>query len=460
MSFKKKVLQDTRYKIFYISPNIISNCIAPSNYCDYTQFRATKSHPHAGQDRGVFKEDINGYIRIISSNWDYSPGILFSKLDEYQSLLNHYSGKENWKKSKFAKRYYKFMKKSKVTDRGFQNPDEFLVGREKQIDELFESILKNNVYPTNIKKNKSEFVDNISVALTSNQELYFNNRGHHRLSISKILNIKEIPIKITLAKSSKILRDFNSESISGFHDIKQVFKSKVGSKNLKKNIINFNYDKKLKKRDKENIKYQDLVIKDGKFVGKFEELYQKFSDPWDALKKNRLGKNLNYQVIMNFCKQLKKSKKMTTLEIGCGYPQISNELYQKKFKVYGTDISETVIKKSKIKYPNLKNNLFVSDFLNFQLYEKLNPDILILSDVSWYVLPELKKFIKWYKSLKRKTYLIHSLAVYDKNIQKYGTDYFFDLESIKLFFKLNYLSSGYIENINGDKHTFFLAKNF
>ena len=44
----------------------------------------------------------------------------------------------------------------------------------------------------------------------------------------------------------------------------------------------------------------------------------------------------------------------------------------------------------------IKNNLFVSEFLNFKLYEKINPDIIILSDISWYVLPELKKFINWY----------------------------------------------------------------
>ena len=26
-------------------------------------------------------------------------------------------------------------------------------------------------------------------------------------------------------------------------------------------------------------RYQDYVIKDGKFIGKFEEMYQKFEDP-------------------------------------------------------------------------------------------------------------------------------------------------------------------------------------
>ncbi len=28
-------------------------------------------------------------------------------------------------------------------------------------------------------------------------------------------------------------------------------------------------------------RYQDYVIKDGKFIGRFEEMYQKFEDPWN-----------------------------------------------------------------------------------------------------------------------------------------------------------------------------------
>ena len=205
------------------------------------------------------------------------------------------------------------------------------------------------------------------------------------------------------------------------------------------------------------INYQDYVIKDGKFVGKFDEMYQKFPDPWNLLKNNKSNDgNLNYRIIYNYCNQLKQKKKLITLEIGCGFPQISNQLLKNGFKVYGTDISETVIRKSKKKYPKLKNVLFVSNFLNFSLYEKLNPDIIILSDITWYILPELKKFIKWYKGLKKEVYLIHSLSVYGKKKQKYGKEYFYDLKSIKSFFKLKYLSSGYIENIGNDNHTFFL----
>ena len=82
------------------------------------------------------------------------------------------------------------------------------MAREKQIDKLFESIIKKGVYPININRDKKLFIDNISVVLTKKNKLYFNNRGHHRLSIAKIIGLKEVPIKITVAKSTKILEEF------------------------------------------------------------------------------------------------------------------------------------------------------------------------------------------------------------------------------------------------------------
>ena len=153
------------------------------------------------------------------------------------------------------------------------------------------------------------------------------------------------------------------------------------------------------------MKYQDFVIKNGKFVGKFEEMYKKFPDPWDLLKNNCNSHNLNYQIIYNYCgkvKKIRKKKKLTTLEIGCGYPQISNNLSKIGFDSFGTDISKTVIAKSKKKYPKLKNKLFISNFDNYELYKKINPDIIILSDITWYILPQLKNFLKWFKKIKKK----------------------------------------------------------
>tara|TARA_B100001063_G_C16728970_1_gene538110 strand:+ start:130 stop:768 length:639 start_codon:yes stop_codon:yes gene_type:complete len=192
----------TRYKIFNISPKKIKYCTHHSKYTDYTQFNSNKLHPHAILNRGVFKEDHLGFIKINNSNWDYKPGVLFSKLPEYKALVNHYTGKENWKNSKFASKYLDFLRIFKVKgDRGISSYKEFLSEREKQIDKLFKSIIKKGIKPINISKNKELFVDNISVNLTKKNEIYFNNRGHHRLAIAKILGLKEIPVKITVANS-------------------------------------------------------------------------------------------------------------------------------------------------------------------------------------------------------------------------------------------------------------------
>ncbi len=211
-----------------------------------------------------------------------------------------------------------------------------------------------------------------------------------------------------------------------------------------------------------NMKYQDYVIKDGRFVGKFDSMFLKCKDPWRLLEKNKKSTMINYRIIIELCKhireKLNKKRKIKTLEIGCGFPQISQRLFESNFSVFGTDISENVIKKSKKKFPKIKKNLFVNKFSNFALYKKINADIIILSDLSWYVLPELKTFVRWYKKIKKKTFLIHSLAVYDKNKQKYGKSYFYDLKSCKKFFKLNFLSSGYVEHAD-EKHIFFLATN-
>ena len=206
------IIKKTRYKIFYVSPNKIKFCISPSKHSDYNQFNSDLNHPHAGQNRGVFKENLSGFIRINNKNWDIKPGIFFSKLLEHRALKEHYNGKQNWKKSLFAQRYIEYLKIKKVSDRGL-NIHNFLIGREKQIDSLFKSVQKKGVYPSHNFKNRNLFIDNISVALTKKEQIYFNNRGHHRLSIAKILGLKKIPIKITVAKSKKVLKEFVDKSI-------------------------------------------------------------------------------------------------------------------------------------------------------------------------------------------------------------------------------------------------------
>jgi len=221
-------LTHNKYKVFYISPKSIIHCTKESKYCDYTQYSKNRFHPHAGNNRGVFEENNKGLIKIIHSEWD-NPGIQFEALLEFKALKNHYIGKQKWRDSDFAlrlKEYVKICREQKLFIKSnifsklsiyFKSSksiiksakiNELLIRREDLIDTLFESIIKNGVQPSNKKNEKKNFIDNISVNLGDDSRILFNNRGHHRLSIAKILNLKFVPVKITVAKSNNILKSF------------------------------------------------------------------------------------------------------------------------------------------------------------------------------------------------------------------------------------------------------------
>ena len=101
--------------------------------------------------------------------------------------------------------------------------------------------------------------------------------------------------------------------------------------------------------------YHNYTIKNGKFIGRFEDLYKNCDDPWNLLALKKLNFKIDYKIVIYLAlkaRLLINKKKITTIEIGCGFPQISNELHKHKFNSYGTDISSTVINKSK---KNIKN---------------------------------------------------------------------------------------------------------
>ena len=201
-------------------------------------------------------------------------------------------------------------------------------------------------------------------------------------------------------------------------------------------------------------KMHQYTISDGKFIGNFEGLYKDFKDPFLQTKKEKF--ETSKKAIINYCQllQYNNNRNLKTLEIGCGFGQLSKDLKKLKFDSYGTDISKIAIKKAQ-KGSSVK--FYESNFLNLKLYKKINPDIFILSEISWYVLPELKKFIKFIKKNFKNKYIIHTLAIYHPGKQKYGRKYFKDLKGILKFFNLRYLEYG--EKWTKDEgRTFFLAK--
>ena len=176
------------------------------------------------------------------------------------------------------------------------------------------------------------------------------------------------------------------------------------------------------------MKYQDYVIKSGKFIGEFEKMYQNHEDPWGQAKDGYVENNISRQVVCNYINQFSIK---SIVEFGCGLGKTTNFISNKtEAKIIGIDISETSIGKAKSNYPKLEFR--VDNITNISAYS--NFDCYFFSEITWYLLEDKKIdkiFNEMSKSLAGK-YFIHNLVFYKRN-QKYGSEYFSCLDDFVKF---------------------------
>ena len=200
-------------------------------------------------------------------------------------------------------------------------------------------------------------------------------------------------------------------------------------------------------------RYQDYVIKDGKFIGEFDEMYKDFDDPWEQTTREKWASEK--AVALNLIRKLNAKK---VIELGCGLGHYTNKIHNLGVDVLGVDISKTAIEKARANYPNCK--FVVGDILDFSIYKEYRPDVIVMAEITWYILDKLDKFIDFFKFNLPNTYLIHLLTTYPDGVQQYGKDKFTNLHQIMSYFRMEYLEWGEISypEMNGCKRTYFLGK--
>ena len=197
--------------------------------------------------------------------------------------------------------------------------------------------------------------------------------------------------------------------------------------------------------------YHDYVIKDGKFVGEFEEMYKDYEDPWmQSEQPNRYSRKM---AIMNIQRYNIKS----IIEYGCGLGYYANWIHKETGIVCKSlDISETAIKKAKQNFPHL--NFEVANIRNLSAIDnKEKTDCILLADITWFILQDLKFVNEELMKHFRGKYLINNFVTY-KGTQKYGLDFFSTTKEFIDFmpFKLiGYADATTVDDHNIDSHTIF-----
>ena len=201
-------------------------------------------------------------------------------------------------------------------------------------------------------------------------------------------------------------------------------------------------------------RYQDYVIKDGRLVGDFEEMYRDFEDPWEQRKSDQ---NATDKVIG--LELLEKNGHERAFEYGCGLGQYTDHLYRRLGAAAGVDISRTAISKAQQLHP--APSFYVGDILGPEPIAEFKPDVLVFCQVTWYVLDKLAAFKGLVPQLGARSFL-HLLEIYPPGRQSYGKDYFVDLHGILDYWSdvIDFQEWGEVcrKEDSGGARTFFYGK--
>jgi len=167
-------------------------------------------------------------------------------------------------------------------------------------------------------------------------------------------------------------------------------------------------------------KYQDYAIKDGKLVGKFEEMYQKFDNPWHQASN---PDDVNAHTINFTLQNIRRFNIKSIVEFGCGLGYVTNAINKMGTRVKGIDISSTAITKAKKLWPNL--DFEVDNIKNIKKYT--NYDAVLFAHITWFILDDIDRIFDDMLQYFNGRYFLHNVVFY-KGQQQYGTKFFTNLK--------------------------------
>lgn len=129
------------------------------------------------------------------------------------------------------------------------------------------------------------------------------------------------------------------------------------------------------------MRYQDYVIKDGQFVGRFEEMYRDCADPWHCTGQVDSWKN---HLLLGAVRSLTGVRE--ALDVGCGQGALTRRLAGATPGVrwQGCDVSATALESAPA-------GCFQHDLLAGPLpLEDDSLDLITMAEVVWYLLPRLE----------------------------------------------------------------------
>jgi len=183
--------------------------------------------------------------------------------------------------------------------------------------------------------------------------------------------------------------------------------------------------------------YQDYVIRDGKFIGEFEEMYKRVDDPWEHTSREKYASDK--AIALNI---IEKYECKNVVEFGSGLGYFTSRISEITETVVGIEVSGTAIRRARAQFKSL--GFRCASFPDFDYLRERQPDCIVMAEITWYVLDELDDFLTFLRTEMPHVLFIHLLMTYAPGVQQYGVEKFTNLSEITDYFGMTVLESGEI----------------
>ncbi len=199
--------------------------------------------------------------------------------------------------------------------------------------------------------------------------------------------------------------------------------------------------------------YHDYVIKDGKFIGKFEEMYSDCENPWFQKEDAEVSYSRHDTI-----HTINRFGLKNVIEVGCGLGYFTN-LLQKgcgDSKIVGVDISETAVKKAKEKFPEI--DFYQGEVKDLDtIFDLEQYDGIVFAEILWYILDDLDDVLEKLKKKFNGILIINQVFYHGE--QKYGRDYFTNQQELIEYIKSPVLVKNFSDDtdhvVSYETHTVF-----
>ena len=166
--------------------------------------------------------------------------------------------------------------------------------------------------------------------------------------------------------------------------------------------------------------YRDYVIKDGRFIGEFDQMYRNVADPWQCgALANALKNDLLVAAAAHDGGGVRRA-----LDVGCGLGALTARLAAAlpNAEWHACDVSPTAIEKARENVPGAR--LFVQDLSQPLPFAPGSLDLITMAEVMWYILPQLEAVLaRFFEALRPGGRLLLLQYFLKPEEQQYGKEW-------------------------------------